>query len=68
MRLRWSQIFGGFENINWKKELKIKIQNITKGRERQLDKDNYIVMVLVIIDGVCIRNRIYWTLITRNYK
>jgi hypothetical protein len=41
-------MFGSFENINWKKELKIKIQNITKGRERSL-----------IIDGVCIANQIY---------
>jgi hypothetical protein len=34
MRFRWSQMFWGFKSISWRKELKIKIQNITKGRGR----------------------------------
>jgi hypothetical protein len=34
MRFRWSQMFWGFKSINWRKELKIIIQNITKMRVR----------------------------------
>jgi hypothetical protein len=33
-----------------------------------MDKDNYIVTILVIIDGACIGNQIYWILTSKHYS